>query len=730
MIRSLYALGRSIAELLRDDPEAIVEQLALTTADDSPPLAGDGKVSTARTYIGVLDVSPSTRTVRHHLVEASAESLRRFLWLQLMKFSPGGDVRDVTVRDLKYLLGPVFVGLAPRLLLGESQHPALDKLEPIIQPIKPMLYDFKNLHEFQELNNIFMALCDAQELEEFKQSVRSRDRFFLKLDGLRLDPPPTTTIKEGILQVHDGIVQINWDKLRQEAPQGRKERPDELAKRLRDALTHELREALGWKKEVQYITLSIEGCPIAEQSAYREYIRSVLLDEPFQGQESTSGTCHLCGKTAVVTSNFVPMRIKIFINDKVSFAGNLRRDGFWERYSICQRCYTYLLIADRLLEQELEVQLLRSPVFLVPELVLQPSTDLHGVRRVLQSIRQQATELGRVKQLRQATKDLAAVAQERSARYAALTLLFHEKQNMAVKIREVVAEVPPSRVQQVIVAINQVNDAAGPGGWAEPLVGPINQVWFDGLDALLDTLPIRRSEGRPVIRPALTLTRQLLQQEPIDLADLHAAFVEGVRAIRSAHTGYWLVSQQWKDRSPSSEEVDRVMRAYLARTLALRLIVREVGCTSFGGAAVSVLVPESYRTAMRELGLSEQEQSLFLLGVLLARVATEQYRSDQSRTKPILEKLNYSGMSLPRVIVFANELFDKLRQYRLLSGEYAAENEVLFAEAIQQLTRHRSHWPLTDAENVYFVLAGYAYETGRMIRRGRDKSAAELQEVQ
>lgn len=681
MIRSLYTLGRSIAEMLANNPDTIVEQLALPPEDD-------------KSFIGVFDVSPSTRTLRHHVEEASTANLRRLLWLQLMKFSPGGDVRDVTVRDLKYLLGPVFVGLVPWLLLQTKQPPKLDELEPIIQPIIPILRDFG-------------------------ATISARNRFLLDLNGFRLEPAPDAPIQKRFLEVRQGILHIKWNELEQiEA----KQRADELAK--------ELRDALGWKREVRYFTLSIEGRRIAEESAYRRYVLSIVLDEPFQEGEVTEGRCHLCGQTGRVTKNFVPMRLKIFINDKVSFAGNIQKGGFFERYTICQRCYMYVLIADRLLEQELEVSLLQTPVFLIPELVQLPATRLEGVRQALQGIRQEATELGRVTKLRQTVADLARAGQERAARYAALTLLFHEKQNMSVKVREVVAEVPPSRVQRVIVAINRVNDAAEPGGWAEPFVGRADRVWFYGLDDLLNTLPLRRSEGRPVIRPALTLARQLIQQEPIDLTALHAAFLEGARAIRSAHTGYWIVPQQWADRSPSPEEVDRTMRAYLARTLALRLLAQEVGCTSFGGAAVSLLVPDPYRTAMQELHLEEQEQSLFLLGVLLARVASEQYRSDQSKTKPVLEKLNYTGMSLPRVTVFANELFDKLRQYRLLSGDYAAENELLFAEAVQRLTRYRAHWSLTDAENVYFLLSGYAYETGRIIQRGRDKSSVGQQEAQ
>jgi hypothetical protein len=112
MIRSLHALGRHIRKALGDDPAEIVEQLALTSADeegetDTEERSGRGA---RQAYLGVLDICPGQGVLRHRVEEVSPETLRRYLWIQLMKFSPGGDVRDVTVRDLQYLLGPVFVG--------------------------------------------------------------------------------------------------------------------------------------------------------------------------------------------------------------------------------------------------------------------------------------------------------------------------------------------------------------------------------------------------------------------------------------------------------------------------------------------------------------------------------------------------------------------------------------------------------------------------------------------
>ena len=693
MIRSLQALGQYIRNALGDDPEAIVEQLALTSADDEVESDPEGRSArgTQQLYLGILDICPAQGLLRHRLEEVSPETLRRYLWLQLMKFSPGGDVRDVTVRDLKYLLGPVFAGLATkRLVLDEQQHEALDKLASVVAPALDRLCDLRG---------------------------KTRDRFVLNLDGLRLDPPALTQHDGQLISVRDAVLKVAWDKLNEVE-----------AKKRAEVLAKELRDLLGWKRDVQYVTLSIEGHPIAQEPAYRRFVFSILVDEPFSN--AVQGTCHLCGTQAEVTMNFVPMRIKVYINDKVSFAGHLVRDGFLERYSVCKQCYIDLLLADRLLEQELESRLLQTSVFLIPEFLSEPTGKLDEVRRRLQRIRQESTELARLRELRRTPEDIARAAQERAGLYAALTLLFHEKQNMAVKVREVIAELPPSRIQAVIRAINMVNDAAAEDGWAAPFVPSDQESWFVGLDDLLDALPLRRSQSAPVVRPALTLARQLLQREPIDLTALHADFLEGARAIVSQHAGYWVVPRSWEQRTPNPDQLDRTLRQFIARTLALRLIARYVGCVDIGGAGVDAAIPDLYRNAMTGLELNEQEQSLFLIGILVARVASEQYRSDQSGTKPILEKLNYTGMSLPRVTVFATELFDKLRQYRLLSGPGAAENELLYAEALQRLTRQRDRWRLSDAENVYFILAGYSYETGRIIQAGKEKKAQAQEPVE
>jgi hypothetical protein len=147
MIRSLHALGRHIRKALGDDPAAIVEQLVLTSADDDGESdRGERSVpGTRQVFLGVLDFCPGQGVLRHRIEEVSPEALRRYLWIQLTKFSTSGDIRDVTVKDsnLKFLIGPVFAGLAPgSSRLSDSQYRALNELSAVLAPARARLRDY------------------------------------------------------------------------------------------------------------------------------------------------------------------------------------------------------------------------------------------------------------------------------------------------------------------------------------------------------------------------------------------------------------------------------------------------------------------------------------------------------------------------------------------------------------------------------------------------------------
>lgn len=122
-------------------------------------------------------------------------------------------------------------------------------------------------------------------------------------------------------------------------------------------------------------------------------------------------------------------------------------------------------------------------------------------------------------------------------------------------------------------------------------------------------------------------------------------------------------------------------------------------------------LPVDLKSYIDEMGYDSSQAGLFLLGYLIGQIGVEQHNaSPESKKKPILNKLNFLGMSLPKIQRLSSDIFEKLNQYRILSY-----NERVFAAMKAFLDRNRSNWVLTPQENVYYILSGYAYATWRAI---------------
>jgi len=106
---------------------------------------------------------------------------------------------------------------------------------------------------------------------------------------------------------------------------------------------------------------------------------------------------------------------------------------------------------------------------------------------------------------------------------------------------------------------------------------------------------------------------------------------------------------------------------------------------------------------------SDSKKSLFYLGRLIKRVAKAQ--EDYGNSKAILNKINYSGMSVSDIQWLSIEVVEKLKQYN--RGNYPAldlgEKDLgLFNEHFCLAnSQGQDSWDLTDIENVFYLFVGY-----------------------
>lgn len=479
-------------------------------------------------------------------------------------------------------------------------------------------------------------------------------------------------------------------------------------------------QRLGAKSQVKLYTLAVEGRLLVHHPDYRAYIERKLVDEVFEGPEAGEGRCHVCGAQGRVTADTTRFKLlKFYMTDKPGFASGLRdkkKGGFLRNYALCKGCYRALLAGERFVENELRTRLERSNVYVIPTFhAPEAYPTVETLEGWAEYLKDRLTASATWEGWRRFRDEL-----ERYRRYEeqkalfVLNLLFATKGQAAVKVDKLIADVPPSRLDRLDEARNAVRD------WACGRLGEdAHGEWDLGLGKLFYLLPLRQRDRRAETRPYLELLDALLVGRPLSAQALIPQLLETASIHRFERYEAHVQSR------PGDPERALVM-SLLQAQLLLRYL-KELGQLrglEEGGETRTMTEPiaeiertlldEALRGWMDGLGLNGARRGLFLLGVLLGKIGST--REQINSGKPILNKVHFPGMDRLKVLRLANEVYEKLRQYKI--AEY---NEGLYAAMKAHLDRSLAELG-SPQENVYWVLSGYAYATHQAIRAGQAKA--------
>jgi len=106
-------------------------------------------------------------------------------------------------------------------------------------------------------------------------------------------------------------------------------------------------------------------------------------------------------------------------------------------------------------------------------------------------------------------------------------------------------------------------------------------------------------------------------------------------------------------------------------------------------------------TFFQKMGYGDQEKAMFFLGRVLSTVAYAQYKKGYA-SKPVLNKINFSGMDVQAMTRFSLDLAEKTIQYGIHQN-----TEWDFARFRQ--TFNPKYWTLTSEQNVFYLLTGYSF---------------------
>lgn len=457
------------------------------------------------------------------------------------------------------------------------------------------------------------------------------------------------------------------------------------------------------KKDVSLFTLKVDGQLLVDLSEYRDYIENSMVSDLFS--EGEFGICHLCQEKKEITHDMSKLKFKYYITDKIGFSSGLRKEGFLKNFSLCKDCYKELLVGEAFIKNNLSSYLAGANLYIIPKFIFNASYSIEDLKRWAYYISMSFASTVNLEGLRKFKEEIEDYLDfEKQKNNFILNLLFYRKVQSEFKVLRLIKDVPPSRLDILREKESEICDIG------VRIFGENNR-WYMGLGRMYYLFPVRLSKRDTVdYRKVLEFYDSLFSGRIISYEFLIRQFVELAQVYRFEKFESYNVGK------PENPDIGLIYAMIEANLLLLYL--KKLNILK-GGDSIEKdkmnLGDKEIEEYVREMGYSEPKVAVFLLGYLIGEVGNAQFK--KGKTKPILNKITYQGMNAGKIMRLANEIFEKLKQYDKLSY-----NEKRFAEMKKLLDRHIENWELSDQENVFYVLSGYAYNTYRAIESKKDEN--------
>ncbi|HEC91577.1 MAG TPA: TIGR02556 family CRISPR-associated protein [Candidatus Atribacteria bacterium] len=480
--------------------------------------------------------------------------------------------------------------------------------------------------------------------------------------------------------------------------------PVEIAK----TISKYLKEKMNLNKnEIQLFTVKINGKTLINNSAYINYLTNKIIEQLFQ--EENTGICSLCGKDKEITANTTRFNFKFYMTDKIGFASGLDEKGFYKNYKLCKDCYKKILAGEKYIWNKFKTRL-GKPLLVIPEFLFSTIIDSEKLDEWSEYITyffNSAKNIEGLKKFENRLKDFIEYEDEKNN--FILNLLFYEK-GQDFKILHLIKDIPPSRIDILKRTQNKIHDIG------IRILGGKDTDWYISLEKIYYLFPIRISKGNPVdYKKILEFYDALFTEKPISYHFLIKQFVGLSQVYRFERFNNYNIKNYrttWESGLTSAILEANLLLLYLRNLEQIE-----------GGEGMNIEnldLKGDIKNFILEMRYSEEQTALFLLGYLIGEIGNVQYSKDNP-SKPILRKITYQGMDKEKVLRLVNEIFEKLDQYKSKSDgkPLRYHNEKIFGEMMTLFGNLKDkEWQLTNEENVYYILSGYAFATYKAIKAG------------
>ena len=457
------------------------------------------------------------------------------------------------------------------------------------------------------------------------------------------------------------------------------------------------------------VTVKVDGEYIADTKEYEEFLKHYFVNKPFENEDKKRGKCAICGEESILTTDTTPIRLKYFISDKASFFYGLSEEDAYRYAGVCKKCYRRWIIGDRFIERYLTTNMFHMYVQIIPKF-FEDNIVEDDVLDIVNCIKDGYMEkfvtapnsINTMDNLRYKNANLNNLFNN-----IAFDIIFTKKDRGSVKIYNVIRDVPPSRITTIKNTLNKINYTS----WYY-----IKSDLKISLGDLAMLLPPKKKQGKggqnkEQDKYVVSLYSNIISNHVIDNRTLSKRFLKLLAECRIKDGSFKKQEDSSNPKKCKGNPTSLPLRELLfMRFLSDLNLLNIEGGEELNKEEIKELPDDIKDLLVDFLKFDEQRAAMFIMGYSLGVAAYKQY--DKIKRRAILDKINFSGMTIERIKRLVGAIEETLYIYGG-SGNTYREHEIVFSCAKRLFTKELENWKLTPVDNVLYLLAGYGYNFER-----------------
>ena len=622
----------------------------------------------------------------------------------------GSDIK----RDLEQILNTFFIEYTKNHIIDPSK---FDFLEEKVKGIKNGLVTVEasvaalntkkeineKIKELKSICGVMGVKCEIPSkgnVEELKERVASRCSELM------------SSIEEKLVEHYKGDISKRMK------PQGNKRE---------SSLTNDLLSIKSLSKDnVRIYTAKFNHEFLVNRQEYKDMVYYEKIDCLFDVNHTNykksltlAGNCSICGRGDVsTTSNATNLNFKFYMTDKLGFSSSL--DGkFTKNFNICKECYQHLMIGENFINENLRTRIGGLNTYVIPRFIF--NVEELDIRAFSKYINSSTNSIANLKSLKEFQKELGKFREYEAERnnFIINYLFYHHPAGSSeFSILKLIKDVPPSRLEFIRDTVDEIDNLVD-----EKYGG--NRNFKIDLNRIGSCIPIKKGVKGSGFSRYLDIIDALFSNRIVDYNFLINQFTEVIKIIKYEREGYNIRTNG--DLTDKILQLNFLLLFFHEQKILGGLNMSEMSNANMGEVEVGML-PKEILDYWSDVVLykDEQKRVLFLLGYLVGEIGNAQSGAGHKK-KPILDKINFQGMGLEKLIRLSDDVLEKLRQNKGSDGKTLLEhNENSYSVLKLQMDNNIDMWNLSNQENVFYTLSGYAFSHYLVRKRSKDKYAEVL----